>query len=112
MIHLIGPTIELIFAVIILIYAILIYKENSYRYGLFLAIFSIISIISEIIYISIDYPNLAYRLNVVEMIPLQIVSTILFIWSTIFLILGICSSLFLVLAVYMIYMTHKPKRKL
>lgn len=110
MINLIGPIINMIFDILILIFAIFIYKKNSYGYGLFLAIFAIISIISGIIYFSIDYPNLAYRLNVEAMIPLQIVQIILFIWGTIFLVLDIISVMFLVLAVYKIYITHKPRK--
>lgn len=95
------------FGIILLVFAILIYKKNSYKYGITLMISSIISLTSDIICFSIQYPFLGYRLFVELGLPVSEVTLILMIWSFVFLSLYTTSTIFLVVSIYMIYRTHK-----
>jgi len=100
----------IIFYAIILVFAILMYKRNSYTYGITLMISSILVLVSEIIYMAIQYPFLAYRLSVELGLPLFEVAFILTIWSIVFLIINVISTIFLVVSIYLIYKTHKKDR--
>ncbi|MBY9019274.1 MAG: hypothetical protein KGD66_10635, partial [Candidatus Lokiarchaeota archaeon] len=93
------------FSIILLVFAILIYKRNSYKYGITLMISSIISLASNIIYFSIQYPFLGYRLFVELGLPVSEVTLILMIWSFVFVSLYTTSTIFLVVSIYMIYRT-------
>jgi len=106
-----GPIlIYMSFDIVILIFAIFIYKKNSYKYGLYLMISSIISIISNVIFIAINYPFLAYTLSVYGF-PAYMVGLVLSIIGLVFLALGISSTILLFLGIYQIYKTHKPNRE-
>jgi heme/copper-type cytochrome/quinol oxidase subunit 2 len=99
----------IIFNIIIVVFAILMYKRNSYKYGITLMISSIILLASDIIYLSIQYPLLSIRLkelglSVMELLP------ILMIWRLFFLSLYTVSAIFLVVSIYLIYKTHKKDR--
>jgi len=100
----------IIFYVLILIFAILMYKRNSYTYGITLMILSILVIVSDVIYMAIQYPFLAYRLSVELGLPMFEVMVILTTWSLVFLILNVISTIFLVVSIYLIYKTHKKDR--
>jgi hypothetical protein len=97
------------FDIALLVIAIFIYKRNSYKYGLYLMISSIISIVSSILFISLNYPFLVYEL-VSRGLSMVEISIILMILNFISLILGTTSAVFLFLAVYKIYQTHKKDR--
>lgn len=97
------------FDIALLIIAIFIYKRNSYKYGLYLMISSIISIASSILFISLNFPLLVYEL-VSRGLSMVEISIILMILNLISLILGTTSAVFLFLAVYKIYQTHKKDR--
>ena len=97
------------FDIALLIIAIFIYKRNSYKYGLFLMISSIISIASSILFISLNYPFLINEL-MSQGVSMVEISIILMILNLISLILGTTSAVFLFLAVYKIYQTHKKNR--
>lgn len=101
---------NIIFSSIILVFAILIYKRNSYEYGITLMISSIISLASNIIYFSIQYPFLGIRLFVELGLPVSEVSLIIMIWNFVFVSLYTTSTIFLVVSIYMIYRTHKKDR--
>jgi len=104
------PTILAItFNIIILVFAILIHKRNSYKYGITLMISSIISLASSIIYISIQYPFLVIRLHDVGL-PNSVISLILMIGNFIFLSLNATSTILLVVSISQIYKTHKKDR--
>ncbi|MFX1496381.1 MAG: hypothetical protein ACFFBH_02535 [Promethearchaeota archaeon] len=106
-----GPLIIFLsFDIAILIFAIFIYKKNSYKYGLYLMISSIISIVSNVIIIAINYPYLGYTLQAVYGFPSSTVAIILSILSLFFLVLGVSSKILLFLAIYLIYKTHRPHR--
>jgi len=96
--------------IVILVFAILIYKRNSYNYGITLMISSIILIASNIIYISIQYPYLAMRLYMESGLPISIVNMILMSWSFFFLSLNTASAILLVVSISLIYKTHKENR--
>ena len=98
------------FNIIILVFAILIYKRNSYKYGITLMISSILSLASSIIYISIQYPNLYIRLVYELGLPWAVVNLILMTWSFVFLSLNTTSAIFLVVSISQIYKTHKKDR--
>ena len=105
------PTIFVMtFDITILIFAILIYKRNSYKYGITLMISSIISLASSIIYISIQYPYLAMRLYVELGLPISMVNIILMTWSFVFLSLNTTSTILLIVSISQIYKTHKKDR--
>jgi len=70
---------------IILVFAIFIYKRNSYKYGITLIVTSIIFLALDIIFISIQGADLAYRLNVGLGLPAVEVALII---STVNLIFG------------------------
>ncbi|MFW9864697.1 MAG: hypothetical protein ACFFEN_01235 [Candidatus Thorarchaeota archaeon] len=97
------------FDIALFIIAIFIYKRNSYKYGLYLMISSIISIASSILFISLNYPFLVYEL-VSRGLSMVEISIILMILNLVSLILGTTSAVFLFLAVYKIYQTHKKDR--
>ena len=98
------------FYILILIIAILIYRRSSYNYGITLIISSILIITSNIIYISIQYPYMAYRLGVELGLPWSIVLITLYTWNSVFLILHSTSAIFLVVSIYLIYKTHRKDR--
>jgi len=91
----------------LLVFAILIYKRNSYRYGITLMVSSILLIASNIIYISIQYPHLSYRLYVESGFPMTLVNLILAVWNLVFLSLNTTSAIFLVVSLSLILNTHK-----
>jgi hypothetical protein len=72
---------------------------------------SIISIISNVILIAINYPFLAYTLSAVYGLPAYTVGLVLSIIGFVFLALGISSTTLLFLGIYQIYKTHKPNRE-
>lgn len=105
------PTIlAMTFNIIILVFAILIYKRNSYKYGITLMISSIISLASNILFISIQYPYLAMRLYVELGLSLSMVSMILMSWGVVFMCLNTASGILLVVSISLIYKTHKENR--
>lgn len=107
-----GPIlIYMSFDIVILIFAIFIYTKNSYKYGLYLMISSIISLISNVILIAINYPYLAYNLSVVYGFSSYMVGFVLSIVGLVFLALGVSSKILLFLGIYQIYKTHKPNRE-
>lgn len=107
-----GPIlIYMSFDIVILIFAIFIYKKNSYKYGLYIMISSIISIISSVILIAINYPYLAYTLTAVYGFSSYMVGFVLSMLGLMFLALGISSTILLFLGIYKIYKTHRPNRE-
>ncbi|MBY9004898.1 MAG: hypothetical protein KGD73_13060, partial [Candidatus Lokiarchaeota archaeon] len=80
-----STLINMAFSTILLVFAILIYKRNSYEYGITLMISSIISLASNLIYFSIQYPFLGDRLFVELGLPVSEVMLIMMIWSFVFL---------------------------
>ena len=105
------PTILAItFNIVLLVFAILIYKRNSYKYGITLMISSIISLASNILFISIQYPYLFIRLYVELGLPWAVVNMILMTWSFVFLGLYTTSTILLVVSISPIYKTHKKDR--
>ena len=106
-----GPIIiYLSFDIAILIFAIFIYKKNSYKYGLFLMISSILSIVTNVIIIAINYPYLSYTLQAVYGLSLSMVILIMNILGLFFLALGISSKILFFVTIYLIYKTHRPHR--
>ena len=102
------PTfIAIAFDIVILVFAILIFKKNSYRYGIFLMMFAIFSLINSILFISIGYPDLFYRLVVDLGLDLALASMIMMTWSLTSLAINVVSTIFLVIAIYQIYKTHQ-----
>lgn len=105
------PTIAfLTFDIIILVFGILIFKKNSYRYGILLMFSSILSIVYYILYFSIQYPVLIYLLVDDLGLSYSLASMIMMIWGVVFTILNLTSALLLVISVYLIYKTHKVER--
>ncbi len=98
------------FYILILVFAILIYRRSSYNYGITLIISSILLLTSNIIYLSIQYPYMAYRLEVELGFPMSLVLLTIFTWNIIFLILNSTSAIFLVVSIYLIYKTHRKDR--
>ena len=96
------------FDIAILVFATYIYKRNSFKYGLYLMISSIISIISIIIKISINYNNLLSFLE--EEIGFSNAIIIYSILGWMFLGLEIARFVFLFLSVFYIYKTHQKDR--
>lgn len=88
------------FDIAILVFGIFIYKRNSYKYGRYLIISSILSIIS------VSYRTLLFILENELGFSLIIYSFL----SWIFFALEIISYVYLVLAVYHIYKTHQENR--
>ena len=106
-----GPTIFVMaFDIVILVFAIIIYKRNSYKYGITLIISSILSLTSNVIYISIQYPFLGYRLQVELGLPIIEVLLILNTWGFVFFGLNTASAILLVISIILIYKTHKKDR--
>ena len=106
-----GPTIFVMaFDIVILVFAIIIYKRNSYKYGITLMISSILSLASNVIYISIQYPFLGYRLQVELGLPIIEVLLILNTWGFVFFGLNTASAILLVISIIKIYKTHKKDR--
>ncbi|MFX0077252.1 MAG: hypothetical protein ACFE96_17550 [Candidatus Hermodarchaeota archaeon] len=95
------------FDIIILIFAIFIYKKNSYRYGIFLMLFAIISLVYSILLIAIGYQDLYYRLVVDLGLDFATASTIMMTLNLIFLAMSVTSTVFLVVAIIQIYKTHQ-----
>jgi len=100
-------TINICLYVAMLIFGYLIRKKNSYTYGLFFMISAIFSIVSSIIFLAINYPFLGYNLFVKLGLPVATVTIILIIVNFLFLGLNVTSAVFLLLAIYKIYETHK-----
>jgi len=106
-----GPTIiAMAFDITILVFAILVLKKNSYKYGITLMLSSIISLASSITYISIQYPFMGYRLQVELGLPIIEVLLILNTWGFVFFGLDTTSVIFLVISIILIYKTHKKDR--
>jgi hypothetical protein len=102
------PTfITITFDIIILIFAIFIFKRNSYRYGVFLMLFAILSLVQSIIYIAIGYPDLFYRLYYDMGLDFATVNMILMSIFFVFLTLNVASTIFLIVAIVQIYKTHQ-----
>lgn len=102
------PTfIAITFDIIILIFAIFIFKKNSYRYGIFLMLFAILSLIQSIIYIAIGYPDLFYRLVMDMGLDFTAANMIMISISLVFLALNVTSTIFLIVAIIQIYKTHQ-----
>lgn len=96
------------FNIAILVYATFIYKRNSYKYGFYLMISSIISIAITIIIISINYRNLLTILeNEFGDFRGRLIYSIL---GWIFFGLEIVSLVYLFLTVYHVYKTHEKNR--
>ena len=95
---------------VLLVFATLIYKRNSYNYGITIMISSIISIASDIIYLSIQFPLMPYRLLVEQGLPIDVATLIIYSWNFVFLSLYITSTIFLVVSIYLIYKTHQKDR--
>lgn len=105
------PTIfTIIIYVVILVFAILMYKRYSYRYGIILMFSAILELISGVLYIAIQYPFLSYRLQVELGLSVYEMMAILMFWSIIFMSLNMTSLILLVVAIYTIYKTHKNGR--
>jgi len=98
------------FNIIILVFAILIYKRNSYKYGITLMISSIIFLASDIIYLSIQYPFLPIRLHDELGLSFAVISLILMSINFFFLSLYTASAILLVISIIQIYKTHKKDR--
>ena len=98
------------FNIIILVFAILIYKRNSYKYGITLMISSIIFLASDIIYLSIQYPFLPIRLHDELGLSIAVISLILMSINFFFLSLYTASAILLVISIIQIYKTHKKDR--
>ena len=98
------------FNIIILVFAILIYKRNSYKYGITLMISSIIFLASDIIYLSIQYPFLPIRLHDESGLSFAVISLILMSINFFFLSLYTASAILLVISIIQIYKTHKKDR--
>ena len=98
------------FNIVLLVFAILIYNRNSYNYGIPLIISSILLIASNVIYMSIQYPYLPYRMEVELGLPFHVVLQTLITWSIVFWILNTSGAICLVVSIYLIYNTHKKDR--
>jgi len=98
------------FYIFILVFSILIFKRNSYNYGITLIISSILILTSNLIYMSVQYPYMAYRLEVELGLPWSIVILTIITWNLVFLILNSTSAIFLVVSIYLIYKTHRKDR--
>ena len=98
------------FNIIILVFAILIYKRNSYKYGITLMISSIIFLASDIIYLSIQYPFMPLRLLDELGLSFAEISLILMSINFFFLSLYTASAILLVISIIQIYKTHKKDR--
>ena len=96
------------FYILILVFAILIYRRSSYNYGITLIISSILILTSNLIYMSIQYPYMIFRVEVE--FGLSVVLLTIYIWSLVFLILNSTSAIFLVVSIYLIYKTHRKDR--
>ncbi|MFW9864702.1 MAG: hypothetical protein ACFFEN_01260 [Candidatus Thorarchaeota archaeon] len=103
------------FDIAILIFGVFIKKKNSFKYGLYLIIASIVSLLSTIIYYSIYYPLLVSDISNNPFQPPApqdiMIQLILLICNLLFLGLGISNEILLVLAFYKIYQTHKKIKK-
>ncbi|MFX1312553.1 MAG: hypothetical protein ACFFHD_08080 [Promethearchaeota archaeon] len=97
----------LAFDIAILVFAIFIYRRNSYKYGLFLVISFIISIALTITYISIDYVEAIILKDKLYTFIGHLNYSIL---SWIFFGLKIVSLVYLFLTVYYAYKTHEKNR--
>ncbi|HUW89049.1 MAG TPA: hypothetical protein VMV43_00870 [Candidatus Nanopelagicaceae bacterium] len=98
------------FNIVLLVFAILICKRNSYSYGITLMLSSIISLASEIIYIFIQYPYLNYRLQVELGFPMGLVMLIVMTVYLVLVSLNATSAILLVVSIWLIYKTHKKDR--
>jgi hypothetical protein len=103
------------FDLAILTLGVFIKRNNSFKYGLYLIIASIVSLLSTIIYYSIYYPLLVSDIGnnpFQPSTPQDIMKElILLICNLLFLGLGISNEILLVLAFYNIYQTHKKIKK-
>ena len=106
-----GPTIFVMtFDIVILVFAILIFKKNSYKYGITLMMSSIISLATSIIFISIQYPTLFGRLYIDLGLDFSAVQMIHLTWSFVLFGLSTTSTILLVISIIQIYKTHKKDR--
>lgn len=105
-----GPIIYIGLYVAILIFGFLIRKKNSYTYGLFFMISAIFSIVSWIINLAIFNSFFFYNLYVNLGLSASTITIILIIVNLLFLSLNVASAVFLFLAIYKTYETHKINR--
>jgi len=105
------PTLaSIVLQIIILVFATWIYKRNSYRYGIPLMVSSILTLVYNIIYILVQYPDLYYLMITVLNLPYGVASMIISILSLVFMSLNITSTILLVISVTQIYKTHEKER--
>ena len=106
-----GPTIfSIAFQIIILVFAILILKKNSYKYGTTLMLSSILSLATSIIFISIQYPYLFILLYFELGFDSFTAQMINLTWSFVLFGLSTASTILLVISIIQIYKTHKKDR--
>lgn len=105
-----GNILGIIFYTIILIFAIFIYKRNSYKYGITLIVYSIIFLALNIIWISIQGADLAYRLVEESGLPGMTVSLIILTLDLTFKIITAIGMIILIVSIYLIYKTHRKDK--
>jgi len=93
-----------------LVFGYLIRKKNGYTYGLYFMISAILSLTSNILFFVLNLPFLPITLIITLNLPFSIVSIIMALVNLLFLILGVTSSVFLVIALYSVYQNHKTPR--
>ncbi len=105
------PTIfSTIIYIVILVFAVLMFKKYSYRYGITLMLSAILVLVSDVLFIAIQYPYLSYHLQVELGLSVYEMLAILVVLNIIFMILNMSSLILLVVSVYLIYNTHKKGR--
>jgi len=105
-----GNILGIIFYTIILIFAIFIYKRNSYKYGITLFVYSIIFLALNIIWISIQGADLANRLVEESGLPGMTVSLIILTLDLTFKIINAIGMIILIVSIYLIYKTHRKDK--
>jgi len=98
------------FYVAMLIFGYLIRKKNRYTYGTFFIISAIFSITSSIIFYALNSPMLVTFLYIDLNLPFSLISVILTLVNLLFLSLNLTSAIFLFIALYFVYKTHKSPR--
>jgi len=102
--------ISMSFEIAVLVFGILMYKNNKYKYGLFLMISSIFALTYYVIFFSVNYPNLFTVLFIEFELPATVIATIMQNFNIVFIILNMISAVFLVLSIYYVYKTHNINR--
>lgn len=98
------------FSIAMLILGYLIRKNNGYTYGTFFIISAIFSIIPNIIYFALNYPFFFRSLFATLGLPVSLVTLIFTLINVLFTVLNVISAIFLFLALYFVYKTHKNTR--